>query len=675
MFLNKRKEKIKMSDKHLLPDYPEEIRAARIGMCYDPISRRLLTTKIVIDPERLKSNSIHMIHGKGELKLRVNSTADQNLRDTFFAVDAKMKIGSWATLGYHSETAASSANASSTLNCYCAYVYTGQSLYLLDNGPEQLFNCMTEEFQKDFNALFEYTDPLDYLSRYFSFIQKYGYGCVTKLHLTSGSAFEMSAKYKEDQKAQKQKYSGSVSVNTPWAGSSAAASYAEQVSSVDANASVELVSENIPENTPTKDWCNSIMSKVLDMGLAKLAKTPSAITAYSGDSPKAPELPDGKPSEKKMPKKEAPEITKEVQEQLMKDDGFEGSWNEYKKAQKEAYEKLQPAAVIEEIQQIKAAPAADQPASAAPPAEEIMQARSAGNASLGGWDLGGYTPYAYELKPWRELFPQLKTISLPTTFSSIYIAKTFMFYLTRLQFASYLYFLADVGHQLCENPLIEQDAAGYYNACQKFSAAISAELSKNKQFAEEDYYRLVKLFDSKYVKEIAYFNSAKIYELFYENYQYFIENGVGFIQLYKDESDNKLKYYGYDGISKPAPTPFNVLAMLGDGQRLYPVLKADGSIKFVGCSGDGRWDMFRIAAGDITTAKRTDESGIGYYKAQHLNPSWLPDTGDMHKDRRIYGFNINELAKIQSISIQGKPFIQVFDFAEIRRFAEPDSEE
>jgi hypothetical protein len=305
-----------MSD--LLPEIPEEIRAARIGTCYDPITRKLITNKNVINPERLASNAIMMVNGKGELKLRANASAEKNATETFFAVDSKAKFGSWGSLGLNMASSSSMANSTSSLNCYCSYVYSGQSLKLMDNGPKALFSYMTEEFQDAYIKLIN-TAPDNYLSEYFSFIQKFGYGCVTELFLTSGSAFMMTAKYSDEASAGKSKYGASIGIGTPWGGGSVAAEYAGSVASADSKAAVELTAVQIPENTPTKEWCANLMSNVIKLGFDKLAKDASIIEPPKGEGPKAPEIPSGKPSEKKLPEdKPKDDISENIKKQLMK---------------------------------------------------------------------------------------------------------------------------------------------------------------------------------------------------------------------------------------------------------------------------------------------------------------------------------------------------------------------
>lgn len=51
------------------------------------------------------------------------------------------------------------------------------------------------------------------------------------------------------------------------------------------------------------------------------------------------------------------------------------------------------------------------------------------------WDNGDYLPIGYEFTWWKDLFPQLKSISVMPGATSIYLAKAYIYLMTRLQFA------------------------------------------------------------------------------------------------------------------------------------------------------------------------------------------------------------------------------------------------
>jgi len=65
---------------------PVEIRAARIGTCYDSVKRMLKYDTIVFDLNRLPNGAVIMVDGKATLKLRADSSISKNAQDTFFSV-------------------------------------------------------------------------------------------------------------------------------------------------------------------------------------------------------------------------------------------------------------------------------------------------------------------------------------------------------------------------------------------------------------------------------------------------------------------------------------------------------------------------------------------------------------------------------------------------------------
>lgn len=189
--------------------------------------------KIAIDPGRVSANTIQLISGKAELKLHADSSTSKNAQSTFFALDSNFKVGSWVSAGFNMETSKSEVSAKDALNCYCSYIYEGQALQLMDNGTKALFNCMTEEFQERFTELINSSDSTEFFSKYLNFLNTFGHGCVTKLMLTCGSAFTMTAKYSSVSTAQKSKYCASLGVGTPWGGGSVASSFASEVQNTD----------------------------------------------------------------------------------------------------------------------------------------------------------------------------------------------------------------------------------------------------------------------------------------------------------------------------------------------------------------------------------------------------------------------------------------------------------
>ena len=661
----------------LLPEIPLEIRAARIGTCYDSVKRMLKYDTIVFDINRLPKGAVIMVDGKASLKLRADSSVSKNAQDTFFSVDSSAKFGSWVSAGYSMESSNSGAETNKTLNCYCSYVYSGQRLVLQNLDSDTLFSYMRDDFQKALTELADETNPASFLLKYINFQQTFGYGCVTELLLTSGSAFQMSAKYSDSQTANKAKYKADVAIGSPWGGASVASSFAKQVQTADNKASLVLSSEFMPQNTPTKGWCESLANTLLAKGLQYLANDSSMISAYSGDAPKAPKIPEGTPSKKDPPKESKLDISDELKKELMKNDGFDGKWEDYVKAQKKAYEKINPEAVALEVcENYDRLLAMNLEQDITPPS-------SAEPDKAEEWDLGGYIPYDYVVKPWTELFKkQLKGLSLPTTFTSIYIAKAYIYYLTRMQFASYINFLSDVGGKHVGNDSIEIDAKRFTGECNillnNIQKAIENALKKDKAaFTESDYNKVVAAFEQN-ISKLSDFNSLNIYLYFYYNYRFFIDMACGCVIVSSYKGKNGWYYYTSSIDDKPVPKPFSVPTMLKDASRVYQALTPKIELKSMLFYRDRFYQSLNIIYG-LGAERKIDENGCAYYN------STVPKTGesvfegldisqnDVITEVRMYIAGYSELNALKGFSIPGRPMISPFDFESILKFANPDT--
>lgn len=651
---------------YLLPDIPEEIRAARLGSCFDSIKRELIQTKNAIDLNRLDQNAILMVTGTGTLKLTADASTSKGASGSFYALDSKAKIGSWASMSYNMELANSDASTAHTLNCYCSYVYSGQSLKLMDVGSDKLFNYMTDEFQTMFTEMINAADPAEFLEKYMDFQNVFGYGCVTELRLTSGSAFRMTAQYNDSASANKSKYGGSIAIGGFWGGGAVASNFAKEAKKADGNAKLELVAEQIPLDTPTKEWCNTLMKDLLQRGLTELTKDTSFISAYEGKPPAVPEIPAGKPSEKKVPKNEKQnDITKEQQKALMKEDGFRGTWEQYVEAQKKAYEKIKPNEVVKDVNNN-----IDSFLAMKTEQDTTSHTARAATSSFGsGWNLGGYVPYNYVVTPWTKLFEkQMKGLALPTTFTSIYIAKAYIYYLTRMQFANYLYFLSDVGRDLAENDNIELDADIFAKACSDLLKDIGVRIRRVLQssvFTEEQYNYVVTGFEKR-VNNLYGFCSQKTYWYFFNNYDFFMDMACGGVQVYFYPRRDP-QYYKHDiGLSR-IPQPFITANMLRDAVRDYQVLTPGGSLKSVvfNTSRNRFYPDQNILRG-LRGIRIPDITNNSSYYACEIY-------GD-ETECRLYTAGYKDLALLNNTSIIGRPMISSFDFDSIMRFADPSGQ-
>ncbi|CAK8718922.1 hypothetical protein GMJAKD_08190 [Candidatus Electrothrix aarhusensis] len=125
-------------------------------------------------------------------------------------------------------------------------------------------------------------------------------------------------------------------------------------------------------------------------------------------------------------------------------------------------------------------------------------------------------PYAYDITPWSVLFPDLK-LKLPQSFTSIYYAKIYMYYLTRLQFSQYLYFLQDIGTSISKyteaNAVYDADI--YCNHCND----LLKKISRLDKADEKIYDDIVTKFNESLLSD-GRFKDIIIYNKFYELYNF-----------------------------------------------------------------------------------------------------------------------------------------------------------
>ena len=660
------------SNSQLFPEIPEEIRAVRIGTCFNSITRKLLSGKIAIDPNRLENKSLLPVDGVGRLMLKANSSSSEASEGTFFSLNANIKasyLSASASIGFKASIASSTSTKNQSLNCYCSYVYSGQGLKLQDIGQEKLYNSMEDDFQTAYNKIIESKNLTDYLANYSKFIGQFGHGCVTELCLTSGSAFMITAKYADEAKANEQNYGGNIGINTPIAGGEIAAEYAKKIADAKGQAEMYIIAEQLPSDTPTKEWCNSLMQNIAKLGFDKLAKEPTAINAYTGAPPRKPEKEKGKPSEKEIPKKSvAPDISEKLKKGIMEEDAFKGSWDEYIAAQQKAYDNLHPSQVVGEVQAILSQ---DNKVlvNSINAEHEVCSNAELENREVAEsvWDLGGYIPYAYKVTPWSTLFPDLFKFELPTTFTSIFIAKLYIYYFTKLQFSSYLYFLVDVGGKICENDGIKFDAIAFSNACDDLLHKIQDKISVQAKITEDDYNTIVKEFEN-YVHNLDRFNSKTVYAIFFNMYDLFVEWAYGFISV-----DGKDKtYWAVDPrtrrqASNPLPKPFGLLSMMEDAVREYPVIKCEGEILLVHFSpGAQEWSYVNDIAQSLDE-KYEEPAGFFHYILKGSDPEYH------YWWSYPVGFKDIPKGASSQFTIRGLPMFIDLPFDEIKQFAKPSA--
>jgi hypothetical protein len=355
-------------DAALIPDVPDDIKGVRIGSCYDAFTRKIMDAAWAILPSSATSDDVVFIKGRGDLFIRANASAASNASASVFSLDTKASggydsaaVGVNASLEFNMQTATASSHHEENLNIYCSYAFTGQRQELRKMDADELIKIMTPTFHAKYDAVIKASTLKDYLKAYLEFAEAFGQGCVTRVFLTAGSAFRLTLQRTDDASATRQKYGGSASFSAHYGGgyggASVAVAWAKDQQYADSKTTLEMVLDNVPEDTPTAEWVNAQLNNFQNQTLSSLTQKADLIkppdASEHGGPPTAPALPHGVPDKSREAGKTKVDpndksIDEGLRTALMKKDGFDGSWDDYVKEQKKQYESLSPASVINE---------------------------------------------------------------------------------------------------------------------------------------------------------------------------------------------------------------------------------------------------------------------------------------------------------------------------------------
>lgn len=658
-----------------LPDLPLELRAARIGTCYNPYTRSLISGRIAVDPEKLNKTAINFVGGKGSLKLRANASSAQNMKDSMFSVSTKAKLGSFGELSFDMSSALTEKNVVNDLNCFCTYAYTETQLRLKNLAPKSLFNYMTDDFQTSYDELMDAAKSKDkkkVFLLYKEFLDNFGYGCVTALLLSSGSAFRVTANYGEKSGREEQKYGGSVSVGYGGWGVSAAGEFASATLDASSQASMDITATYVPENTPTRDWCNSLMGSFADMGMEKLKTSASFIEghSYSGEKPIAPDIPEQNPDKKELPNGEVNNITEELQQSIMKEDNFKGTWAEYEAEQQKLYEELTSKKVVKEnVKRLSRLLAMN--INLKKPSIESRKKKIIEYTNT--IDLGDYVPTNYEIKLWQELFPALKNIDLLCSMASLYLSRSYLYYLTRLEFSTYLQLLNDMEMGLVNSQDLEQ----YNQLCSNLYEVVVEQSFNPKDYSADIYDQIVADFEQK-IRNLQYFDSLEIYTTFFEHYEFFSDQRCGFAIAWTEDGSPGVSYFSKYGIERSIVSPNDV--SLSDlmvlGLRFYAVLEkgTNGDIQLKMASYSNytnpnkkNWSISPALENGFDEIQHKDTRGQCYYVYQCPFDDYKKKP--KMKEVRLYGAGEKVMQAIRGKVMSGVPMIHTFSTDALLNYA------
>jgi len=310
-------------------------------------------------------------------------------------------------------------------------------------------------------------------------------------------------------------------------------------------------------------------------------------------------------------------------------------------------------------------------------------------ANTNSWNLGGFWVSAYETTPWTKLFPQLNR-TFPQNDDRIYVTRLWLYYLTRIEFLQYLRFQIVVLGNCSQLPVYwtamgsvtanleqtENDANLFSILCDGLKKEIVKALKKP-DFSQVDYLDQILAFDDKLRIEnrFNFRSSIKVYDTFFDNYDVFHNNPLGFIGVRSANLKlDTLSYWAKDGwppVDCWLPVGgLSIPALLPDARRHYPMINIDGRTvmviyganKYVGKEEplQGRIEIneFLLYPKDFLRDYHKEPKGgtIGW-ECYNLN---LPDANE----NTYYGANYNHL-DINSGKMFGVPFLSRLPFDNI----------
>jgi hypothetical protein len=223
---------------------------------------------------------------------------------------------------------------------------------------KELYSIMTPTFQRKYDAVVNATTYQEYLDAHAAFTSAFGHGCVTTVYLSAGSAFRLTMNSSDHAEAIGRKYGGSVALSGHYGGghadASVAADWANDYKTSSKDVSLNVVVQDLPANSPTKDWASNMESSFTGATLSNLTEKAQKIESTSANPPVAPDRPKGHPKESDIREQakidtKDPAVSEAIQTDVMKRDGFSGTWKDYLTHQEKKLATLNPVSVVEEV--------------------------------------------------------------------------------------------------------------------------------------------------------------------------------------------------------------------------------------------------------------------------------------------------------------------------------------
>merc|ERR1712238_129813 len=440
------------------------------------------------------------------------------------------------------------SNTSFEQNVVVQSIIEGEALVMtgITAMTEPVFNSAFKGFQDYYRNVVTAATPSDYFQAYDAFTALYGDSCITRLNLIAGSALKVTVSDSTSSTSKSDKYGAEGSVSTFGGGASVASNWGKSMESQQANQNLKIDVFHEPRTSVTATFVNDLRDTYVSEKLLGEAITDPKFTPGKTPKIKIPNIP---PPPEKVEDKEPPKRVlsdKEIQEETDKKESPEQRKQKRKK-RKQMVDKSKAGTVVRDHNNAKKSGKKStgvfrlsmKKTTSVVTEEEIRLVEEEVSRDSSTWDLGGFSPQSFETTKWSTLFPDMKK-EFPLTENRIYITWLWLFYLTRLEFLQYLRFLIDVGDDLAEYWVkysggvkadllnTKSDARNFSDRCDKLKEDIVVVLKNNSDFSEADYLEKVLLFDER-LGEDREFSSLMVYNTFFQYYDLFHDNPLGFV--------------------------------------------------------------------------------------------------------------------------------------------------
>lgn len=601
---------------------PEGIKSVRIGTCFNDMTKKVMSRQAFIT-SKLGRDILDKNEGVGEFKFDASSNSSSSAKDKFFSVSAKFHenflFGS-VSASFNMDSNTASAQQHHGISANISYLFKGQTMFLRDLGPIELYNYMSKDFKDAYNAIMKAEDPSIKFEKYNEFIEAFGHGCVDRLYLTCGSMATISIDQNSTQNASDYNYAATVSGSWPGGGASAASKYGSSMKEAISNVKLKIDQVNIPYSTPTKDWVKEVVEKFENLGIDLLASEANfnSLPTNIREAATAPDIPEF--TKKEGDDDEIPEavtgasgFSDALKKSIMEGDNHGGDWDSYVENLENEFNDIDPKSVVKQEQKSKTNKSSSRGSSGSETETKMTDdddgERSSYSEGLG--TLGSFVPIKFSYKRWDELFPGLKTGALFCSNNSILIAKIYTFYYTRLQFSQYLEFLVNVGVEFHGNKHIVDDSKSFSKYCYAFlNNQIQKVFKKNENTdhlacnPNSEFLKLVDEFNNKLVEinedtDERYISkeTSVMYDTFFKHYGFLSKYAYGFMFYFsvyekRNSIEADLSYYKDDPSFHPGahhrykvePISESISEMTPYNIRQYPVINSVGQIRLVSYS-------------------------------------------------------------------------------------------